>query len=77
MRATIHTNGIILPEAQRATVSILLKDRSKITRRRGGGVQNGKVACEVILLRKGWAEMVSAMLKEGHKKFRVSFHVVA
>ena len=46
--------------------------------REGGGLQNGRGgACEVIPLRKGCVEKVSAMLKWGHNKFWGSFYTVA
>ena len=43
----------------------------------GGGYKTGGGAHEVLPLRKGGAEKVLAMLKEGHKKFWGRFYVVA
>ena len=43
-----------------------------------GGIQNGRRgggACEVLPLRKGRAEKVSAMLKGGHNKFWGHFYI--
>ena len=45
--------------------------------REGEGLQNGRGACEVLLIRKGGrAEKVLATLKAGHKKFWGSFSAV-
>ena len=52
-----------------------IRDWSLITK---GGLQNGRGGVrEVLPLRKGRAEKVLAILKEGHKKFWGSFYAVA
>ena len=49
----------------------IAKDWSLITGR--GSIQNGRGACEVLPLRKGWPEKVLAMLKGDTTSFVVVF----
>ena len=59
-----------------STECFSLRDWSLITGR-GGGLQNGRGAREVLPVRKEGAEKVLSMLKGGHKKFWGSFYAVA
>ena len=73
---TVHTHN----DDGLYTVRTYIKDWS-LTTGRGGG-QNGRGVCEVLPLRKGGLENVSAMLKGlggggRHKKFWGSFYMVA